>query len=132
MGLGPFLVARLGADAIVPTIVGTNIYDTSAVQDTQPPFIVFEEFDGMRYSGMGSDADICDARLRLHLWAFDPPTRDALALAVRHSLQRYSGNAYGGTQIDDIFIEPGGPSFYDTTLHAWHVVRDFRVIYRET
>jgi hypothetical protein len=131
VGVGPFLVAVLGADATVSSHVGTDIFDCSAIQDTQPPYIVFEEFDGERFHQMGTDANIVDARVRLHLWHTTVPNRDALADAVRKVLQRFSGTA-GGVQVDDVLIEPGGPNFYDAQLRAWHAVRDYRVIYRES
>jgi len=129
--IGPFLVARLTADSVVGPMVGTNVFDTTAPQDVLPPFIVFEEFDGERYEQMGSDANICDARLRLHIWHTNVPDRDTLVTGVRQSLQRYSGTL-AGIEVDDLFIIAGGPSFFDATLRAYHVVRDFRVIYRES
>ena len=132
MGIGPFVVAKLTGDATVSGLIGTSVYDTAPPQQTNPPYIVFEEFDGTRFSQMGSDADICDARLRLHIWHTNPRDRDSLVTACRKALQRYSGSAYASTTVDDIFIEPGGPNFYDDMLRAYHSVRDFRVIYRET
>jgi hypothetical protein len=129
--LGPFLIAALQGNATVQSLVGPAIYDTTAAQGQLPPFIVFEEFDGERFSQMGGDANIVDCRVRLHLWALTVPDRDSLITAVRQTLQRYSGTL-AGTQVDDIFVEAGGPTFYDSTLRAYHAVRDFRVIYRES
>jgi hypothetical protein len=132
MGAGPFIVAKLTGDSMVYSLIGNAVYDTAPPQQTNPPYIVFEEFDGTRFSQMGSDADICDARVRLHIWHTNPRDRDSLVTACRKTLQRYSGNAYASTTVDDIFTEPGGPNFYDDMLRAYHSVRDFRVIYRET
>jgi hypothetical protein len=131
MGIGPFLVVRLTQDPVVSPIVGNNVFDTTALQDQTMPFIVFEEFDGQRYSAMGADADICDARVRLHIWYKTVPDRDALLTAVRKSLQRYSGTL-AGIKVDDIFIMHGGPNLYDPSVRAWHSVRDYRIIYRES
>lgn len=131
MGIGPFLVARLTSDATVAQIIGTKVFDSSGVQNAVPPFINFEEFDGDRYSQMGVDADICDARVRLHLWHATVRDRDALSTAVRKSLQRFRGTL-ANTTVDDIFLEPGGPNLYDPQIRAWHAVRDFRIIYRES
>lgn len=132
MGVGPFIVAKLTGDSTVFGLIGPAVYDTAPPQQTNPPYIVFEEFDGTRFSQMGSDADICDARVRLHIWHTNPRDRDSLVTACRKALQRYSGTAYANTTVDDIFTEPGGPNFYDDMLRAYHSVRDFRVIYRET
>ena len=131
MGIGPFLVAQLGTDPVVGPIVGKNIFDTSALQDQMLPFIVFEEFDGERYSSMGVDANLCDVRVRLHLWSKEVPERDTLITGVRKSLQRFSGTV-ANIQVDDVFIEHGGPTLYDPAVRAWHAVRDYRVIYRES
>jgi hypothetical protein len=130
VGIGPFLVARLSTDAVVGPLVGTNVFDTSALQDQAMPFIVFEEFDGQRYSAMGADANICDARVRLHLWAKEVPQREALITGVRKCLQRFSGTLANIT-VDDIFIWQAGPTLYDPATRAWHAVRDYRIIYRE-
>jgi hypothetical protein len=95
------------------------------------PFIVFEELDGQRYSAMGADADICDARVRLHFWNKTVPERDSLITAVRKSLQRFNGTLANIT-VNDIFILHGGPTLYDPAVRAWHAVRDYRIIYRES
>jgi hypothetical protein len=131
MGIGPFLVARLTADAGVSPIVGNNVFDITSLQDQAMPFIAFEEFDGERYSAMGADANICDARVRLHFWNKTVPERDTLITAVRKSLQRYNGTL-ANISVDDVFIVRGGPTLYDPQVRAWHAVRDYRIIYRES
>lgn len=130
MGIGPFITAVLGAGP-VNAIVGPRVYDTSPAQQTEVPYIVFEEFDGTRYSQMGTDATICESRVRFHLWTVDQTTRDALWTAVRQALQRYSGAA-AGIQVDDIMLIPGGPNFGNVNARLFHAVRDFRVYYRES
>jgi hypothetical protein len=131
MGLGPFVVAALTSDPTVNQLIGNAVFDTAPPQQTNPPFVVFEEFDGERFHQMGSDANICNARLRLHIWHNTARERDALVDACRRVLQRYSG-LLANTQVDDVLIEPGGPNFYDDMLRAFHGVRDFRVFYRES
>jgi hypothetical protein len=131
MGIGPFLVARLIADPAVNAIIQGGVFDTVALPDQAMPFITFEEFDGTRYSQMGADANICDARVRLHFWNKTVPERDALVTAVRKSLQRFSG-LIANTTVDDVFVLGGGPTLYDPTTRAWHAVRDYRFIYRES
>ncbi len=131
MGIGPFLIAKLTADTVVGPLIQGNVFDTVALQDQPMPFITFEEFDGTRYSQMGVDANICDARVRLHFWNKTVPERDALITAVRKSLQRFNGTL-ANTTVDDIFILGGGPTMYDTATRSWHAVRDYRFIYRES
>lgn len=131
MSASPFILAQLKANATVEQLVGANIFDSTAPQDTQTPYIVFEEFDGERYSQMGGDANIVAARVRLHLWVSNAADRDTLATACRQALQRFSGTS-GGVAVDDVFIIAGGENIFDEVLRAYHGVRDFRVIYRES
>lgn len=130
MGIGPFLVARLTQDSVVGPIIGACIYDTTALQDQGMPFVVFEEFDGERYSSMGTDATICDARVRFHIWSKTVVERDSIITGVRKSLQRFTG-VLANITVSDIFVLHGGPMLYDTATRAWHAVRDYRVIYQE-
>lgn len=131
MGCGPFIVSALTGNATVSQLVGNAVYDTAPPQQTNPPYVVFEEFDGQRFSQMGGDANICEARVRLHIWHNTARDRDSLIDACRQTLQRYSGTK-AGIIVDDVFLEPGGPNFYDELLRAYHSVRDYRVIYRES
>lgn len=131
MPAGPFIVAKLSKDAAVTAFVAAKIFPSVAPQGTTPPFLCYEEFEPERYSDMGVDADIADAHVRIHCWARELADAALLAKAVRLSLQRYRGNAFAGTQVDDIFIRPGGPQLWEEASKSWHLVRDFRVIYRE-
>jgi Protein of unknown function (DUF3168) len=123
--------ALLNADATTQSLIGSAVYPGVAPQDAVAPYVTYEDFDGTRYPSMGSDADICDSRLRLHCWHQGYPDALAIANACRKALQRFKGTA-GGYTVDDIFTEPGGPSLYDEPTRTHHLVRDFRVIFRET
>ena len=131
MALAQFIIARLQADPTISGYVQQAIYPSAAIQDDRPPYILFEEFDGDRYSSMGSDADICDSRVRFHLYHKSFTDAWKMANALRKSLQRYRGTLVN-VQVDDVFTIAGGPQFYDVETRTHHLVRDFRIIYRES
>lgn len=131
MPVGPFIVAKLAADPNVTELVADGIHGVVAPQGTEPPFLTWEEFAAERYSDMGADADIADAHVRIHIWSRKLADAHILATAVRRSLARYHGNAFASLQVDDIFVHPGGATMWDEASKSFHLVRDFRVIYRE-
>lgn len=123
--IGRIIYARLSS------LAGGRIYPIAAVrEDAAYPFIAYEAFDGERYSAMVSDGDIVRSRVRVHIW--DDGYEDAVTLSasVRAALQRYRGSA-GGFTVDDIFIVEGGEELFDDEAKAYHLVRDYEVIWRE-
>jgi hypothetical protein len=131
MALAEFIVAKLTGDSTVFGYVGQKVFASIAIQDMDAPFVLFDEFDGDRYSSMGSDADICDCRVRFHIYHKNYADAVGLATALRKCLQRYRGTL-ASTTVDDIFTEAGGPNLFDAETKTFHLVRDFRIIYRET
>ena len=129
--LAQFIVAQLSANATVAGYVGNGVYAAAGLQDAKAPYVTFEEFDGDRFSDMGVDADMVEARVRLHIWHANYSDAWTLADGCRKALQRFRG-VVAGTTIDDVFIVAGGPHLYDAVTKLHHLVRDFKVIYRET
>lgn len=132
--IGKAIFSRLSTHAGTSALIGSGnaarVYPQKAPQDAAYPHVVYEVFDGERYSSMGSDGDIVRSRVRLHLWGESNAGLQDLSTQSRLALQRFRGSA-GGITVDDIFIIPGGVDLWDDEARAWHLVRDFDLIARE-
>lgn len=123
--IGRILYARLAS------LVGDRCVPVGAVrEDLAYPFIAYEAFDGERFSSMGSDADLVRQRVRVHVWHTGYETAHAILTSVRTQLQRFRGVA-GTYTVEDCFIVEGGEELYDDEAKAYHLVRDFDLIWRE-
>ena len=130
MSAGKFVFGRLSAVTEVTNLVGTRIFPNKAPQNTQTPYIVYETFDGVRHSQMGSDADITEPRVSIHAWSQGYQEGIDIQAEVRIALKRFRGTV-AGVVVDDVFSIAGGSDLWDPAVTLYHSIRDFRVIHRE-
>lgn len=120
----------LSAHAGTAAIVGTKIFMDQAVQNTQPPFVVYQRILGEFQHAMGQDTGLANALIQVSYVAREAAGAITLAIQGRLALRDYNGTA-AGVVIQRAFIENEYSLGFDIQMQSFTRQQDFRIWYRE-
>ena len=127
------LVALLEADAGVSALVGNRIYPIVIPDGASLPAIAYQRISGPRAETMDGPSGLAWPRFQITSVAETVSEAIALANAVRHALDGYSGTVLG-VVIDSILILNESTAFNTSVAdegESWLVMQDFRVWHLE-
>lgn len=129
------LTAILEAATGVTTLVGSGasarIYPGRVPQNPERPYIVHWKISHPRTHAFGEDKALSFARHQVRFVGTTLSSVEALSLAAKTQLSRYSGTATGVT-VQDIFLddESDAPEF-DPELSEYFIDQDYIIWHEE-
>jgi hypothetical protein len=90
--------------------------------------VTYQRISEQRYSAMGSDTEIVDARFQIDGWATTYDQMRTISLAILERMQRWS--AASPVTVQDCFIISTNDE-YDDQAELYRALVDVRLIYEE-
>lgn len=115
-----------------------GIYPLVAKQGERRPQVVYSRTGGIGEHTLEGPIALAETRFQFDAWAKDIDTATALADAIKHKLDGYSGTVtFGddspmdGVKFHGIFYDGREIESYDGEAKMYRVGRSYRVLYRE-
>lgn len=129
------LTAILEAATGVTTLVGTGasarIYPGRAPQNPERPYIIHWKISHPRTHAFGEDKALSFARHQVRYIGTSLSSVEALALAAKSSLSRYSGTATSVVIQDILLDDESDAPRYDPDLQEYFIDQDYIVWHEE-
>lgn len=129
MSVEKAIKARLDAHAGTSALVGTRNYPQERPQDSALPANVYQVISDLPYHAMSSDANVRQARVRVHSYAESYGGAVELSEQVRQALSRFRGTSASVViqdALEDDMLENYAP---EIGVGVFHRARDLRVFY---
>jgi hypothetical protein len=128
MSLETEVRARLAADGTISGLVSTRIFPLMLPQNPTYPALVFRRISGPRMHDLQGSIGRGTARLQIDSWATGYLGAQALAAAVRSSLDGFTGML---TSLHAVIKLDNEIDDYDDDADKYRVIQDFRIIHTE-
>ena len=129
MSVEKAIKARLDAHAGTAALVVARNYPQERPQDSILPANVYQVISDLPYHAMSSDANVRQARIRVHSYADAYGGAVELSEQVRQALSRFRGTSASVViqdALEDDMLENYAP---EVGVGLFHRARDFRVFY---
>lgn len=124
------ITAILEAATGVTTLSGTRIYPGLVEQNPQKPYIVHWKISHPRTHAFGEDKATSFARHQVRFVGTTLGQVEALSLAAKIALSRYSGTATG-VVVQDILLDDENDAMFDPETGEYAIDHDYLVWHEE-
>lgn len=128
MSLETELRARLVADGTVAGLVGTRIYALILPQDPTLPAVTYQRISGPRLQSLDGAAGRGMARIQIDSWAGEYLDAQAVAAAIRGSLNGFIGDL---ATLDVVCRLDNERDLYEDEARLYRVTQDYTVNHSE-
>lgn len=136
MTIETLLRARLVADNTVSGLVSTRIYPVILPQKPTLPAITFSKVSGVRMHNLSGTAGRAVARISFNCWATTYLGAQAVAAAVRASLDGFAGTlSDSGSPAETIrtnILLDNEIDFYEDETGVYRILQDYTLSHTET
>lgn len=124
------LTTILEAATGVTALSSARVYPGKVPQNPQHPYIVHWKISHPRTHAFGADAAVSAARHQVRYVAKTLTAVEALSLAAKTALSRYSGTATG-VVVQEILLDDENDAMYDPETKEYAIDHDYIVWHEE-
>lgn len=126
------LYSRLSTDAGVTALVGTRIYPQRGPENATYPLVLYQMIDSGPVRDLASATDHFRTLMQIESYATTQLAAEAIAAAVRASLDYKINQTWGGVSIPASRFDDQFDSGFDEGSNLHRIIQQYRISYKET